>query len=175
MTSRTTAFGDRIDEMTVGEGIDVVLNTLSGEAGIRGIQLLRPFGRFLQIDKQDIAVADPRLARRRRMPKLSTLLASRARQFCAPCYRFASSPVIDGDAVPRLREDVRDPVPHLPRADDDARHRHTDVDLRRAARACFGYAGKRIHRRMQLERRCPRVSHDRKLRSATVHRDSEGN
>lgn len=55
LDSRTTAFADRIAELTGGEGVDVVLNTLSGEAAIRGIELLRPFGRFLQIDKQDIA------------------------------------------------------------------------------------------------------------------------
>lgn len=53
--SRSTAFADRIMERTGGEGIDVVLNTLSGAAAERGIALLRSFGRFLQIDKQDIA------------------------------------------------------------------------------------------------------------------------
>jgi NADPH:quinone reductase-like Zn-dependent oxidoreductase len=55
MDSRSTAFADRILARTGGEGVDVVLNTLSGEAAGRGIGILRPFGRFLQIDKQDIA------------------------------------------------------------------------------------------------------------------------
>ena len=48
--SRSLAFADRIEG-----GVDVVLNTLAGEAANRGLGLLRPFGRFLQIDKHDIA------------------------------------------------------------------------------------------------------------------------
>jgi len=32
----------------------VVLNTLPGESGVRGLQILRTFGRFIQVDKQDI-------------------------------------------------------------------------------------------------------------------------
>ena len=50
LDSRTTAFADRIEG-----GVDVILNTLSGEAATRGVEMLRPFGRFLQIDKQDVA------------------------------------------------------------------------------------------------------------------------
>jgi NADPH:quinone reductase-like Zn-dependent oxidoreductase len=54
MDSRTTAFAERIMELTGGEGVDVVLNTLSGEQAAKGLEILRPFGRFLQVDKQDI-------------------------------------------------------------------------------------------------------------------------
>jgi NADPH:quinone reductase-like Zn-dependent oxidoreductase len=54
MDSRTTAFADEILEQTRGEGVDVILNTLPGDAGAKGLALLRPFGRFLQIDKQDV-------------------------------------------------------------------------------------------------------------------------
>jgi NADPH:quinone reductase-like Zn-dependent oxidoreductase len=50
--SRSTAFADSI----VG-GVDVILNTLAGDAVTRGLDILRPFGRFLQIDKYDIATA----------------------------------------------------------------------------------------------------------------------
>jgi polyketide synthase 2/polyketide synthase 5 len=50
LDSRTTDFADRIEG-----GVDVILNTLSGEAARRGIGMLRPFGRFLQIDKKDVA------------------------------------------------------------------------------------------------------------------------
>ncbi len=49
--SRSATFADLIDG-----GVDVILNTLSGAAAIRGLEILRPFGRFLQIDKQDIAM-----------------------------------------------------------------------------------------------------------------------
>lgn len=52
--SRTTAFAAEIMEATHGEGVDVILNTLSGEAVVKGLEILRAFGRFLQIDKQDI-------------------------------------------------------------------------------------------------------------------------
>ncbi len=55
MDSRSVAFGDRIMELTRGRGVDVVLNTLSGDAMMRGIEILSPFGRFIQIDKKDIA------------------------------------------------------------------------------------------------------------------------
>ena len=54
MDSRSTDFADQVMELTGGEGVDVVLNTLSGEQAARGLEILRPFGRFLQIDKQDI-------------------------------------------------------------------------------------------------------------------------
>lgn len=55
MDSRSSTFGDEILEMTGGHGVDVVLNTLSGDAMIRGMEVLAPFGRFIHIDKKDIA------------------------------------------------------------------------------------------------------------------------
>ncbi len=54
MDSRSTDFAQQIMELTQGEGVDVILNTLSGEAVVKGLEILRPFGRFLQIDKHDI-------------------------------------------------------------------------------------------------------------------------
>jgi NADPH:quinone reductase-like Zn-dependent oxidoreductase len=54
LDSRSTEFADRIMELTGGEGVDVVLNTLSGAEASRGLEILRPFGRFLQLDKQEI-------------------------------------------------------------------------------------------------------------------------
>lgn len=55
MNSRTTLFADEILKRTNGEGVDVILNTLAGEAANKGIKILKNFGRFLQIDKKDIA------------------------------------------------------------------------------------------------------------------------
>jgi NADPH:quinone reductase-like Zn-dependent oxidoreductase len=52
--SRSTEFAGQIMEATRDEGVDVILNTLSGEAVVKGLEILRAFGRFLQIDKQDI-------------------------------------------------------------------------------------------------------------------------
>lgn len=54
MDSRSLAFADEILELTGGEGVDVVLNSLAGEAIPRSLALLRPFGRFVEIGKRDI-------------------------------------------------------------------------------------------------------------------------
>ena len=53
LDSRSLAFADQILAMTDGEGVDVVLNSLAGEALRRGLDVLRPFGRFLEIGKRD--------------------------------------------------------------------------------------------------------------------------
>lgn len=55
MDSRSLDFADEIMERTNGEGIDVVLNTIAGEATAKGLSLLRQYGHFLQIDLKDIA------------------------------------------------------------------------------------------------------------------------
>ncbi|RJE70884.1 type I polyketide synthase [Reichenbachiella sp. MSK19-1] len=52
--SRSTAFHDEIMQDTHGEGVDLVLNSLSGKAIIQSIKCLRPFGRFVEIGKTDI-------------------------------------------------------------------------------------------------------------------------
>ncbi len=51
--SRTLAFADEIRAITRGEGIDVVLNSLAGEAIHKGISILRPYGRFIELGKRD--------------------------------------------------------------------------------------------------------------------------
>jgi phthiocerol/phenolphthiocerol synthesis type-I polyketide synthase C len=51
--SRTLAFSDDVFAATNGEGVDVVLNSLAGEALRRSLQVLRPFGRFLELGKRD--------------------------------------------------------------------------------------------------------------------------
>lgn len=51
--SRSLAFADEILERTGGEGVDVVLNSLAGEAMQRSLRLLRPFGRLLELGKRD--------------------------------------------------------------------------------------------------------------------------
>ena len=47
LDSRSLAFADEIRALTGGRGIDIVLNSLAGEAMVRSIDTLRPFGRFL--------------------------------------------------------------------------------------------------------------------------------
>ena len=54
MDSRTLDFADEARELTEGQGVDLVLNSLSGDAIAKGISTLRPYGRFIEIGKRDI-------------------------------------------------------------------------------------------------------------------------
>jgi phthiocerol/phenolphthiocerol synthesis type-I polyketide synthase C len=54
MDSRSLAFADEITAATGGRGVDVVLNSLTGEALTRSLALLAPGGRFVEIGKQDV-------------------------------------------------------------------------------------------------------------------------
>lgn len=49
--SRSTAFADDIRD-AIG-GVDVVLNSLAGDAMLAGIKCLKPFGRFIELGKRD--------------------------------------------------------------------------------------------------------------------------
>lgn len=51
--SRSLDFADEILQQTGGEGVDVVLNSLAGEAVNRNFDVLKPFGRFLELGKRD--------------------------------------------------------------------------------------------------------------------------
>jgi acyl transferase domain-containing protein/NADPH:quinone reductase-like Zn-dependent oxidoreductase/NAD(P)-dependent dehydrogenase (short-subunit alcohol dehydrogenase family)/acyl carrier protein len=53
LDSRSLAFADDVLALTGGEGVDVVLNSLAGEAINRNLRILRPFGRFLELGKRD--------------------------------------------------------------------------------------------------------------------------
>ena len=53
LDSRSLVFADQIMTLTGGEGVDVVLNSLAGEAMMRSVGTLRPFGRFLELGKRD--------------------------------------------------------------------------------------------------------------------------
>jgi 1-acyl-sn-glycerol-3-phosphate acyltransferase len=54
MDSRTLDFAAQVMEATGGRGVDVVLNSLAGEAIAKGLSVLAPRGRFLEIGKADI-------------------------------------------------------------------------------------------------------------------------
>ncbi|MEM9185485.1 MAG: SDR family NAD(P)-dependent oxidoreductase [Planctomycetota bacterium] len=54
MNSRTLDFYDEVRAATGREGVDVVLNSLPGEAITKSLALLRAYGRFLEIGKIDI-------------------------------------------------------------------------------------------------------------------------
>ena len=63
LDSRSLAFADEVLALTDGEGVDVVLNSLSGEAMERSIECLKPFGRFVELGKRDY-YANSRIALR---------------------------------------------------------------------------------------------------------------
>ncbi|WP_447955834.1 type I polyketide synthase [Vreelandella sp. EE7] len=51
--SRSLTFAEEILRDTQGEGVDIVLNSLAGEAINQNLRALRPFGRFLELGKRD--------------------------------------------------------------------------------------------------------------------------
>lgn len=57
--SRTLSFAEEIMADTNGRGVDVVLNCLAGEYIIKGLSVLAPFGRFLELGKRDILANMP--------------------------------------------------------------------------------------------------------------------
>lgn len=54
MSSRTLDFADQIMAKTKGKGVDVILNSLSGEAIFKSVKCLSAYGRFVEIGKTDI-------------------------------------------------------------------------------------------------------------------------
>ena len=54
MDSRSLSFADEIKGLTKGQGVDVVINTLSGELLKQSFNLLASYGRFVEIGKTDI-------------------------------------------------------------------------------------------------------------------------
>lgn len=61
--SRSLAFADDVRALTGGAGIDAVLNSLAGEAMEASLEVLKPFGRFLELGKRDF-YANSRIALR---------------------------------------------------------------------------------------------------------------
>ncbi|MGA5820361.1 SDR family NAD(P)-dependent oxidoreductase [Kitasatospora sp. NPDC094028] len=59
MDSRSLAFADEVMALTGGRGVDVVLNSLAGEALTRSVRLLAPGGRFVEIGKRDVYDDNP--------------------------------------------------------------------------------------------------------------------
>ncbi len=53
LDSRDLGFADAVRAIAGGGGVDVVLNSLSGEAMEQSLGVLKPFGRFLELGKRD--------------------------------------------------------------------------------------------------------------------------
>jgi len=108
LNSRTLEFSDQVMDITGGEGVDVVLNSLAGEAIIKGLNCLRPFGRFLEIGKRDL-YANSRIGLRPFRNNLSyfgidadTLLINRA----------ALAERLFGEVIAQFRTGTLKPLPH---------------------------------------------------------------
>ncbi|MFC9971175.1 SDR family NAD(P)-dependent oxidoreductase [Spirillospora sp. NPDC127200] len=54
LDSRGLDFAEQVKKLTAGRGVDVVLNSLSGEAVTRSLEALAPGGRFIEMGKRDI-------------------------------------------------------------------------------------------------------------------------
>ena len=54
LDSRDPAFAEAVRELTGGEGVDVVLNSLAGAAMEASLGLVKPFGRFLELGKREL-------------------------------------------------------------------------------------------------------------------------
>ncbi|GHE62799.1 type I polyketide synthase [Streptomyces longispororuber] len=63
LDSRTLDFADQALRLTRGRGVDVVVNSLAGQAIDRGLEILRPGGRFVELGKRDIYANKPLLMR----------------------------------------------------------------------------------------------------------------
>ncbi len=53
LDSRSLLFSEAVMEITGGRGVDLILNSLAGEAVLRNLEILRPFGRFIELGKRD--------------------------------------------------------------------------------------------------------------------------
>jgi NADPH:quinone reductase-like Zn-dependent oxidoreductase/acyl carrier protein len=54
LQSRSTDFARRVMDITDGRGVDIVLNSLSGEFITKSLEILAPYGRFIELGKRDI-------------------------------------------------------------------------------------------------------------------------
>ena len=105
--SRSLAFADEVREATGGEGVDVVLNSLAGEAQRRSLALLRPFGRFLELGKRDF-FADTPLGQRPFKDNLAFFGIDADRLLVA---RPAWAALAFEEVMARLRDGVFAPLP----------------------------------------------------------------
>jgi myxalamid-type polyketide synthase MxaE and MxaD len=56
---RARDFADAVRELTGGEGVDVIVDSLSGDAITRGLDILRPGGRFVEIGAAGVVAVPP--------------------------------------------------------------------------------------------------------------------
>lgn len=108
MDSRSLAFADQVLDATGGRGVDLVLNSLAGEAIGKGLSTLAPHGRFLEIGKRDV-YQDTRVGLRpfRKSLSLFVIDLSQVMRDRAPLTRALIGDILDAFAARKLR-----PLPH---------------------------------------------------------------
>ncbi|MFI1801207.1 SDR family NAD(P)-dependent oxidoreductase [Streptomyces sp. NPDC020379] len=107
LDSRSLDFAAETMELTGGAGVDVVVNSLAGEAITRSLELLRPGGRFIELGKRDIYENKPLLLR----PFRNNIAF-----FGVDLTTLASAPRVAAKLFADVTERVRDgsyrPLPH---------------------------------------------------------------
>lgn len=54
MDSRSLKFADDVMRITNGKGVDILLNSLPGDFITKGLDIMAPYGRFIEIGKRDV-------------------------------------------------------------------------------------------------------------------------
>jgi acyl transferase domain-containing protein/acyl carrier protein len=103
--SRDLSFAHPVREATDGRGVDVVLNSLAGEAIARSLECLKPGGRFVELGKRDIYANTPLLLRpfRNNLAYFGvdiTRLIADAPEQAAAAFRTVTDRVADGTYRP---------------------------------------------------------------------------
>ncbi|WP_308013612.1 SDR family NAD(P)-dependent oxidoreductase [Streptomyces beigongshangae] len=125
LTSRDLSFADGVREATAGRGVDVVLNSLAGEAIARSLECLKPGGRFIELGKRDIYANAPMLLRPFRNNlayfgvDITRLLTDTPSQATA-AFRTLTDRVADGTYRPLPHQSH--PAPHIHDAFHALRH-----------------------------------------------------
>ncbi|HEX8700828.1 MAG TPA: SDR family NAD(P)-dependent oxidoreductase [Myxococcaceae bacterium] len=121
MDSRSLAFADEVRARTGGEGVDLVLNSLSGEFIPASLGVLREYGRFVEIGKRDylqdhplglkpflrqlsFTLVDLRSMTRARPALVQKLLAEVLERFASGAFRLPPVKVLP---VSRVAEAMR--------------------------------------------------------------------
>ncbi len=108
LDSRSLEFAHQVRSLTGGRGVDVVVNSLAGEAIPRSLELLRAHGRFVELGKRDI-YASQRLSLGA-FRKNRTLFAVDAAPMVAEGDQLATT--VFTELAERVRLGTYRPLPH---------------------------------------------------------------
>ncbi|WP_161624968.1 type I polyketide synthase [Streptomyces spectabilis] len=108
LDSRSLDFAEEVRRLTDGEGVDVVVNSLTGEAAARSLDLLRPGGRFVELGKRGFQ-ADSRLLLKALTANCSYLAVDILKVVAGPAGRARRITEAVADLA---RRGVYRPLPH---------------------------------------------------------------